>query len=63
MFCITGAALYIVNYGKIKIYMVLSLGMGFFVSRFLFEAYIKNAINKAARLIKSLKRRLINKRK
>ncbi len=62
-FFIVGAALYIVDDGKIQMYMVPSILAGFFVSRLLFERTVKNAINKLNKLINFIKVRLNNEAK
>lgn len=61
MFFSVGIALYMVDSGKIKIYMVLAILVGFFVSKMLFEKTVKTAINKVNRLINLINVRLNNK--
>lgn len=60
MFCVTWGALYVLSNGKISLYMVLGLALGFYMGIKLFDNMVKTAINKLVSVIKFIKVRLNN---
>ena len=58
LFFTVSTALYVVGTGKIHLYMVVALIMGFFISKSVFDNLVKTSINKVIQLIKSIKVRL-----
>lgn len=58
-FIVVGMTLYMLNDGKIELYMAIGIIIGFLCSLYLFEKPLKNTINKANKLIYLIKERLI----